>query len=361
IFRLFFIFLKRIVCVKMSSAAFCLDTDNSSEHGVQASAYLSDHTYGFVACLLSIVLYGSYLLPVKKLENGDGMFFQWTSCVAIWIVGTVGDMALGSPKIHPLAMLGGALWATGNVAAIHVVKLIGLALGVLLWGSSGLLMGWASSRFGWFGTKPEEVPYPMLNYCGAALCALSSVIFFFVKSDVRSHLSSETTPLLFDRVSLWDLRGTGPANSWMDSIAPKTKRIIGCCLAILCGLFYGSSFVPVLYIKHHSSSNVSRFTGSSQYNLDYCFAQCNGVFLASSVYFLIYCIGMKNRPRVYPRAILPGFLTGTMWAVATYSWFMASNYLSAVVTFPIGSGMVAALWGSLFFKEVKVSSQHQGL
>ncbi|XP_028816742.1 transmembrane protein 144b [Denticeps clupeoides] len=338
----FLFHLKSALSVKEETAGLELDTDNSSEHGVQASAYLSDHTYGFVACLLSIVLYGSYLLPVKKLENGDGMFFQWTSCVAIWIVGTVGDMALGSPKIHPLAMLGGALWATGNVAAIHVVKLIGLALGVLLWGSSGLLMGWASSRFGWFGTKPEEVPYPMLNYCGAALCALSSVIFFFVKSDVRSHLSSETTPLLFDR-------STGPANSWMDSIAPKTKRIIGCCLAILCGLFYGSSFVPVLYIKHHSSSNVSRFTGSSQYNLDYCFAQCNGVFLASSVYFLIYCIGMKNRPRVYPRAILPGFLTGTMWAVATYSWFMASNYLSAVVTFPIVS---AALFGSLPGDEV---------
>uniref|UniRef100_A0AAY4DDE7 Transmembrane protein 144 n=1 Tax=Denticeps clupeoides TaxID=299321 RepID=A0AAY4DDE7_9TELE len=308
-----------------------LDTDNSSEHGVQASAYLSDHTYGFVACLLSIVLYGSYLLPVKKLENGDGKKACFFSGPAVSIRWPCWEGPCGR-------------------------QLIGLALGVLLWGSSGLLMGWASSRFGWFGTKPEEVPYPMLNYCGAALCALSSVIFFFVKSDVRSHLSSETTPLLFDRVSLWDLRGTGPANSWMDSIAPKTKRIIGCCLAILCGLFYGSSFVPVLYIKHHSSSNVSRFTGSSQYNLDYCFAQCNGVFLASSVYFLIYCIGMKNRPRVYPRAILPGFLTGTMWAVATYSWFMASNYLSAVVTFPIvsaGSGMVAALWGSLFFKEVK--------
>ncbi|XP_042594246.1 transmembrane protein 144-like [Cyprinus carpio] len=45
-----------------------------------------------------------------------------------------------------------------------------------------------------------------------------------------------------------------------------------------------------------------------------------------------------------------------MWGSATYAWLMANYYLSAVITFPIinaGYGLVAALWGSVVFKEVK--------
>lgn len=80
---------------------------------------------------------------------------------------------LQSPKFHPFAMIGGVIWATGNftscdslfkrqssvalimdadrfsagnLAAVPVIKSIGLGLGILIWGSSSLMMGWASSR-----------------------------------------------------------------------------------------------------------------------------------------------------------------------------------------------------------------------
>lgn len=36
--------------------------------------------------------------------------------------------------------------STGNIAVVPIVKAIGLGLGILIWGSSSLLMGWASSR-----------------------------------------------------------------------------------------------------------------------------------------------------------------------------------------------------------------------
>lgn len=41
-------------------------------------------------------------------------------------------------------------------------------------------------------------------------------------------------------------------------------------------------------------------------DLDYVFAHFSGIFITSSVYFIIYCAVMKNRPKVYPQAILPG-------------------------------------------------------
>ncbi|XP_050983698.1 transmembrane protein 144b isoform X2 [Labeo rohita] len=318
----------------------------------------TDTAYGFVACVISVLLYGSYFVPVKTVDTGDGMFFQWICCSAIWFVGLVVDTLFRPSRAHPAAMLGGALWATGNITAVPVVKFIGLGLGILLWGSSGLLIGWASSRFGWFGLHPEDVSKPILNYCGAGLCLLSAIIFFFVKSDVQKRSSTESMPLLIDDRRL-NPDSTSPSDSWVDTISPKSKRVFGCILAIFSGVLYGSSFVPVFYIKVHATNNSSMFTGSSQNEIDYCFAHYSGIFLMSTVYFLAYCAVMKNRPRIYPRAILPGFLSGLMWGLATYAWLMANYYLSAVITFPIinaGYGLVAALWGSVVFKEVKVGT-----
>ena len=50
-------------------------------------------------------------------------------------------------------------------------------------------------------------------------------------------------------------------------------------------------------------------------DLDYVFAHFSGIFLTSTVYFLIYCAVRKNKPDVYPQAILPGM---TVKLVANY-------------------------------------------
>ncbi|KTG45919.1 hypothetical protein cypCar_00028168, partial [Cyprinus carpio] len=270
----------------------------------------TDTTYGFVACVISVLLYGSCFVPVKTIDTGDGMFFQWICCSAIWFVGLVADTLFHPSRAHPAAMLGGALWATGKAYVIY-------------------------------GTQ-------------SCLC-FSAIIFFFVKSDVQKRTSTESMPLLIDDRRL-NPDSTSPSESWVDTISPKSKRVLGCILAIFSGVFYGSSFVPIFYIKVHGLTNSSMFTGSSQNETDYCFAHYSGIFLMSTVYFIAYCAVMKNRPRIYPKAILPGFLSGLMWGLATYAWFMANYYLSAVITFPIinaGFGLVAALWGSVVFKEVK--------
>lgn len=41
-------------------------------------------------------------------------------------------------------------------------------------------------------------------------------------------------------------------------------------------------------------------------DLDYVFAHASGIFLMSTIYFLAYCIAMKNNPKLYPEAVLPG-------------------------------------------------------
>ncbi|TRY68119.1 hypothetical protein DNTS_025216 [Danionella cerebrum] len=266
----------------------------------------TDLTYGFISCAVSAVFFGSNFVPVKKIETGDGMFFQWILCAAIWTVSLVVNIILNSPKFWPFAMLGGAIWATGNVTVVPIVKTIGLGLGLLIWASFNLLLGWASSRFGWFGIGAETVSKPLLNYCGAGLCLLSAIVFFFVKTDVQRSTTPEETPLLIDHTENSET-AAATDDSWVDELRPHTKRFVG-------------------------------------------------IFLASTVYFLIYCAFKRNKPQVFPKAVLPGFLSGLMWGIATCCWFLANHYLSAVVSFPIITtvpGLIAALWGVLVFKEVK--------
>ncbi|KAH0616062.1 hypothetical protein JD844_026873 [Phrynosoma platyrhinos] len=273
----------------------------------------TDLAIGFTSSGIAVLLFGTNFVPVKKFDTGDGMFFQWILCAAIWIVSLIVNLIQNSPRFWPLAMVGGFLWATGNVTVVPIVKTIGLGLGLLIWASFNLLTGWASSRFGWFGIDPEIVAKPVLNYIGAGLSVLSTILFLFIRSDVQSSPpSSESTPLLRDhQINSSECGAENRSDaSWVDNLSPLGKRVIGCSLAVMAGILYGS-------------------------NLDYVFAHFSGIFLTSTVYFLIYCAAMKNSPKVYPEAIIPGFISGVMWGIANCCWFIANRYLSAVVSFPI--------------------------
>ena len=73
----------------------------------------------------SVLLFGSNYLPVKKYEVGDGFFFQWALCAGIWLVGVciqlVHPYSSEPPPLVPLAVFGGAIWATGQLAVVTIV------------------------------------------------------------------------------------------------------------------------------------------------------------------------------------------------------------------------------------------------
>ncbi|XP_015855084.1 transmembrane protein 144 isoform X1 [Peromyscus maniculatus bairdii] len=316
----------------------------------------TDFTTGYLSSAVAIVLFGSNFVPLKKYDTGDGMFLQWVLCAAIWLVALVVNLVLRCPKFWPFAMLGGFIWATGNIAVVPIIKTIGLGLGILIWGSFNTLTGWASSRFGWFGMDAEEVPHPMLNSFGAGLSVISALTFLFIKSELPNNpCNVDNTPLIIEPVinTAEDPCADSP---WVDRLSTTYHRIVGCSLAVISGILYGSTFVPIIYIKDHGKRNDSEYAGASQYDLDYVFAYSSGIFLTSTVYFVAYCVAMKNKPRLYPEAVLPGFLSGVLWAIATCCWFIANHSLSAVISFPVitaGPGLIAALWGIFIFKEIQ--------
>merc|ERR1719379_1067964 len=84
------------------------------------------------------------------------------------------------------AMLGGALWATGNLFAVVVIQAIGMGPGLLVWGMFNMLTGWATGYFGLFGVSAEVFSDPgkkAMNICGVALAVLSLIIFSRVNTD----------------------------------------------------------------------------------------------------------------------------------------------------------------------------------
>lgn len=314
---------------------------------------------GFVAAAISVLFFGSNFVPVKRFETGDGVFFQWIQCSAIWIAGLIVQLARGSPPFEPIAMIGGVLWCCGNITVVPIVKMIGLGLGLLVWGTVNLLAGWASGTFGLFGMHKETVAHPVLNYVGVAFAVLSVLVMVGIKTDVSTKVdhSKQTNAaaqeLGYERIN--DISqpqhaaSADASDSWVDKLSMGRRRFIGLFMAAVAGILYGVNFDPPTYLMNN-------YPHKSQNGLDYVFSHFSGIYLTSTFFVLIYCAVKRNNPQVFPQAILPGFVCGAMWAVAQISWFFANDSLSLVISFPIistGPGIVASLWGIFAFGEIR--------
>lgn len=147
----------------------------------------------------------------------------------------------------------------------------------------------------------------------------------------------------------------------IDSLSTSSKRLLGVAMSVVSGLLYGSNFTPPQVVHDHGGpcggDGSHGLPGcGDQDMLDYVFPHFTGIFLTSTFYFLLYCAFMKNRPHIYPQAILPAFASGIMWATAQSCWFIANETLGFATSFPIvtsGPGFVASMWGVCLFNEIK--------
>ncbi|XP_076468464.1 transmembrane protein 144-like isoform X2 [Babylonia areolata] len=291
---------------------------------------------GFIAAGIAVLFFGSNFVPIKKYETGDA-----------------------------------------NMCVVPIFKTIGMALGMCIWGMFNLLGGWASGRFGWFWIDPQVPKHEALNYAGVALAVSSTVIYTFVKNtvttpaiefEVEFEQPTETQPLITHRTQSSINTVESPkvdkdsintvespkvdksSQSVFERWPPVYKKIVGVALSVISGFMYGICFAPSIHVQ-------DRVKGASQNSLDYVFAQYCGIFLTSSVYFVVYTAWKRNKPQVYPEVILPALVGGVMWAIATGCWFVANKALSEPVAFPIVStipGAIASLfWGVFVFKEIK--------
>ena len=356
-----------------------------------------DDLTGYAACLVSSFMFGSNFVPVKRVYTGDGMFFTLMMTAAVFYEGCFIQLWQGNPKFEPVAMLGGALWATGNITVVPIVKTIGLGIGLLVWGLVSMLVGWASGHFGIFGVEPDPpLGAPWLNYLGVTLATASLGVYAKIKSEVAEGsdgsgggeretgrdnrggpMAPESEPLVGGSavysddgsdVSIED-EWSGSRRGWVSgaSIArPSTPSVdsarnrfaFGFGLSVVAGVFYGVNFNPPQHIIDEARRETSDAPVHSRESLDYVFSHFCGIFLATLVYFGIYCVIKRakgQRPQM-PNCVAPALVSGLMWGAGEISWFVANSKLSFSVTFPIISsipGVVGALWAVLVFGEIK--------
>eukprot|EP01083_Nonionella_stella_P075385 204924_1 len=304
---------------------------------------------GFVCVAIAVIFFGSNYAPAKKFNMGDGMFFQWCMCCGIWLVGLIVNGIQASPKFEMFVMFGGALWATGNVFVIPIIDCIGMSMGLLVWGSGNLLMGWSLGNWGLFGLDKNPATHIERNYIGVLLCLAAAATFVFIRptksppdysrsSRDYSVLSAEPQDdgELTARLSILDEKARSvSANILTRKLSHSGQLVFGYAASAIIGVMYGCSFVPAQYYLDtgRGSSNI----------LDYVFSHFTGLFLASTLYFFIYCMVKGNQPWINTRSALPALSSGIMWAVAQTAWFVANNVLSYAVAFPMitsGPGLI---------------------
>ena len=263
----------------------------------------------------------------------------------------------------------GILWTTGNLVTVFCIKTCGLSVGLLIWGTTSLIMGWAGGRFGIFGVHPQ-IPKTTgqlgMNYASVIFAALSGIFFLFIKSsptrtrDVAYTVQYNDEPdvELGKEMRLTDGTGDGTETDFpfLDRLSDNVQKTLGCSLAALAGLFYGLMFIPDQYIRDHKEKFVYHGEDPPNNGLYYIHSQYSGILLSSLFYFIVYAAIRRNKPMINPSICIPAMVSGTMWGIANIGFILAISALGSAVAYPIVNvlpGVVSSLWSLFLFREIQ--------
>ena len=217
------------------------------------------------------------------------------------------------PPVFPvLALVGGALWCTGNVLTAFIVRYIGLGMGLLTWASAQMLIGWASGFFGIFGVPKASLSNRGLNAAGVSIAILALVVYVIVSvkphrrtwsSSDAHETDSENEGLLPSRQAINRDDRASPVPSSLEAgmlppiatptpIQEKTEfvalntpsptpshsprqKLLGIAAALVAGVLYGVNMNPATHYQHEHDDKDP--FGRDINGLDLVFAQFSGI------------------------------------------------------------------------------------
>ena len=274
---------------------------NSSTTTTTPSIETTTLIFDYVALAISSFLAGISYLPVKKYDTSDGFFFQLLFNLGGWLPTLALHIYQNSPQFYTLPFLGGILGATGTLCIVPTVKLIGLGVGSLIWNTFSLLSGWAIARYGWLGVDKEIPTNVLLNYIGMFFTVLTVFMFFLVNPETLKD-SKKTDELITNKNDEEKLPIINKTSILGDRKA-LLKKILGITLAAYSGLSGAFDTPSILYV-------ISNYPNASHDQTHYLFSNWSGGFLASIIFFALYCVFKKNEPIINGEIILPSILSG---------------------------------------------------
>ncbi|MBI4016020.1 MAG: hypothetical protein HY362_04870 [Candidatus Aenigmarchaeota archaeon] len=253
--------------------------------------------FGILAAVISIVGWGSYFVPMKRLQKYDIFYFQALMASGIFLSSLVFVALTGKFVISGFGFLSGVLWAIANIIAAIAVQRSGLSKSMPIWASIAMLLSF------FIGLGLGEG----LNVFGLAVAGIV---------------------LSIAGINIISFSGSTAGSS------DKT----GLVLAVIAGLIFGSYLLPL------------KLSGIAP--ADFLFSMSLGILAFGWLAFII------KRPKIDKSYIGNGLLSGIIWNVANFSSLFVVVLLGISIGFPITqtSLLVAVLWGVLYFKEIKESN-----
>jgi len=306
---------------------------------------------GYLGAIISSIFFGSNYVPVKNYPTGDGMSFVWVFSSGVLIVGLLSIFVVGKAVFIYTGLIGGSLWALGNLCVVPIVKLIGLGIGLLVWGSTSLITGFFVGKAGLFGLQKDVVHTDWLNWAGILLIMCAMAIFFFIKPTLekQDYLPIPDAPSI--QAETGQVKQVEEVD-FTQRIPPNMRTAVGLILAVSSGLCFGVNMVPMqVWVQHEKA------LGHSPGPLDFVLCHFTGIYLFSSCAYFLYIV-FHRPPQIFPETILPSFISGTMWGIAQCGLMMATEILGFTVGFPIGSTgpmIVSATWSVMYFREIRGS------
>ncbi|KAG2527156.1 hypothetical protein BBO99_00004689 [Phytophthora kernoviae] len=146
-----------------------------------------------------------------------------------------------------------------------------------------------------------------------------------------------------------------------DADAEKARKVFGMAIALLVGAFLSCCLVPFANWKDKcqpSDPALSSGIVETCNPLNFVFSQCLGVYLTSTIAFLLYSLFHRFvLKRSMPRSVMrPAYICGILWGFGLCGQLYAIGALGFDQAFPlcsIGPAMVSMLWSAGYFKEIQ--------
>lgn len=253
--------------------------------------------FGLLSALISAICWGTYFVPMKKIENVNPFQYQAFMVTGIFLTTLIISLFLKFPfNLNVFGFSSGIIWTIGNALSAIAVKRSGLGRSSAIWMSVAVLVS-----FIWGILFFQEVLKSMIvGIIGIILIILGIIFVLYSGKDID-------------------------------------KRKIGLVIAIIAGVFFGSQLVP--------------FKLSSLSSQEFLFPMSLGILVSGWIMFLMRASKIEGY-------VKQGLVSGGIWNVANlFSLFAVSN-LGISIGFPLTQMalLVAVLWGLLYFKEIKGKS-----
>jgi len=331
---------------------------------------------GSIAVAGALFLFGSVGLMFKEPPDEDGVLdpviFQAFNALGIFLVGVpiilfeewMRDQSTGTSGYRHNFMWFDWLGFVGAVDIIIVsfwaslaTQLVGYAMAPAILNGVGMVIS-----FAWGKLFFHEA---VQNYYGAA--ASLSLLVIGVGLLAATHVASEREGMKKARFRV-RRDSKRPALGRRTGIGRSTAAAAGFLSGLMAGVFDGALMVPY---KLHVDQVSPEEGASLRHTLAYLASFSLGslitapaliVFAAAREYVKVEAVenGLRHwldrfQRKTY-KAMLPGGITGVVWAMGNFLSVHATKHLGMSIGFPlVQTGiLVAAVWGIFFFKDINV-------